>query len=83
MGVSLTAEDCLNYGDDCEGNVEYRMPLSGTGRSFPRCDHHWELRLKEQDEINEKYAPNSDVPPSWFEPSYGGMNEYGERWDED
>ena len=41
--------ECLDgHADDpCEGDVEYRMPLSATGRSFPRCDKHWEARLVE------------------------------------
>ena len=46
---------CLEHSDDCSGAVEYRMPLSSTGRAFPRCDHHWELRLVEQERINETY----------------------------
>ena len=35
--------------------VEYRMALSMTGRSFPRCDKHWQQRLDEQERINERY----------------------------
>jgi hypothetical protein len=37
--------ECLDAGredDPCEGAVEYRHALSGTGRSFPRCARHWE-----------------------------------------
>ena len=75
--------ECMQKGDDCKGAVEYRMPLSGSGKSFPRCDFHWEKRLEVQDEINEKYAPDSDVPPVGFNASWGGVNEYGERWDDD
>lgn len=66
---------CLEHSDDCQGTVEYRMPLSGTGRAFPRCDYHWELRLDRQQSLNEY---NSPTPPSWFDPSYAG-----EHWDED
>ena len=61
--------------DPCEGEVEFRMPLSSTGRSFPRCEKHWERRLAEQDRINDRYPV---LPPSDFDPSYAG-----ERWDED
>ena len=72
--------ECLNrYGnaepDECRGGVEYRMALSGTGRSFPRCDKHWQQRLAEQDRINERY-PDSPNPPADFDPAYAG-----ESWD--
>ena len=73
----LQAEDCLDHDDDCSGSVEFRMALSGTGRSFPRCDHHWEERLEEQERINDRY-PDSPVAPDWFDESYAG-----ERWDEE
>ncbi len=74
---------CLERGADhmqteCEGPVELRMPLSGTGVSFPRCDRHWELRLTEQARIDRLYAPNSDVPPPDFDPTYTG-----ESWEEE
>lgn len=62
----------------CSGTVEYRYPLSDTGKSFPRCDAHWDERLKKQEEINQRYAPFSDVPPAGFDPYYAG-----EHWDED
>lgn len=70
--------ECLEGGEGCQGEVEYRMALSGTGKSFPRCDLHWEKRLDEQDRINRMYAPDSDVPPFGFDPTYAG-----ERWEED
>lgn len=79
----LTAEDCLDYhngGDDgaeCKGKVEYRMSLTGTGTSIPRCDGHWDKRLKLQDEINDRY-PDSPLPPAWFDPM-----DAGEHWDSD
>lgn len=74
----LTHEDCLESGredDPCKGATEYRMALSGTGRSFPRCDHHWDKRLKIQDEINQRYPEH---PPSDWSPL-----DAGEHWDED
>lgn len=75
--------ECLDAArGDCTGAVEYRPSLSGTGTPIPRCDHHWELRLDEQDAINERY-PDSDLPPAWFHAGPGGTNEYGERWDDD
>lgn len=66
---------CLDSGPDCAGAVEYRMPLSGTGRSFPRCDSHWEERLRVQDGINRRYPAQ---PPSDWDPAHAG-----EHWDED
>jgi hypothetical protein len=68
---------CLDEGDggQCDGPVEYRMALSGTGKSFPRCDRHWDKRLEKQEEINERYPT---LPPADFDPAYAG-----ERWEED
>jgi hypothetical protein len=63
---------------ECSGPVEYRDPLSGTGKSFPRCASHWAKRLEKQEEIVRKYAPFSDVPPAGFDPTYAG-----ERWDDE
>jgi len=51
------------------------MPLSGTGKAFPRCDKHWEQRLDKQEDINRRYPVNA---PQDFDPSYAG-----EHWDED
>lgn len=59
----------------CAGKVEYRFALSSTGRSFPRCDYHWEKRLNVQEEINRKYPTHQ---PADFDPLYAG-----ERWDEE
>jgi hypothetical protein len=61
----------------CEGAVEPREALSATGRSFPRCDRHWNDRLNKQVEIDARY-PDSPVPPPGFDPAYAG-----ERWDDD
>lgn len=73
-----TAEpvECIdNYLDTCEGAVEYRMALSGTGISYPRCDKHWSVRLDAEEKLRERYPV---MQPSDFDPSYAG-----ERWDED
>ena len=67
--------ECLNSNSDCEGAVEYRYPLSGSMKSYPRCDHHWAERLKLQEQINRRYPASQ---PSDFDPSYAG-----ERWDDD
>jgi hypothetical protein len=69
--------ECLEAGPECRGKVEFRMPLSGTGRAFPRCDHHWEKRLDTQERINRNY-PDSPIAPAWFDPTAAG-----EHWDED
>ena len=76
-GHPVGEPECLDAGPDCKGPVEYRHALSGTGRSFPRCDHHWSLRLDAQERINRDY-PDSPIAPSWFDESAAG-----ERWDED
>lgn len=60
----------------CAGQVEYRMPLSGTGRAFPRCEAHWEKRLDEQARIQRTYG--GACAPRGFDPAYAG-----EHWDED
>jgi hypothetical protein len=69
--------ECLDdVGDEtCEGDVEYRMPLSASGKPFPRCDKHWAERLETQQGINERYPHNQ---PSDFDPSYAG-----ESWGEE
>lgn len=68
--------ECLDsHHCDCAGAVEYRMPLTETGKSYARCDHHWSLRLDEQERLREY---QSDSPPAWFDESYAG-----EHWDED
>lgn len=74
---ALDASECLNYGDDCQGTVDYRTPLSGTGKSFPRCDGHWSERLDRQAEIDRRY-PDSPFPPADFDPAYAG-----ESWGDD
>lgn len=76
MTEPLTCLDALNM-EECSGPVEYRMPLSGTGRSFPRCDGHWEKRLDKQEEIDARY-PDSPFAPAGFDEAYAG-----ERWNDD
>lgn len=71
--------ECLDRGDstECGGTVEYRTALSATGKSFARCEVHWDLRLIEQERINEEH-PDSPVAPDWFDES-----NIGERWDDE
>lgn len=63
---------CLDGPNGCEGEVEFRMPLSGTGKSFARCEKHWDERLDKQDEFNRKQRDAMQV--DWMDA--------GERWDE-
>ena len=68
----------------CDGQIEYRDALSGTGRRFPRCDRHWSKRLEEQDRINSEYgSPDSDIGPSHWNDSDDGGPLYSEVWDDD
>ena len=49
--------ECLDHGTwPCEGKVEYRMSMSPSGRSFPRCDRHRAKRLDFEQETTEKYT---------------------------
>jgi hypothetical protein len=69
---------CIDaHGPDspCSGMVEYRMPLSGTGLPFPRCDRHWSVRLDREEVIRGRYPRNA---PADFDPAFAG-----ERWEED
>lgn len=59
----------------CAGAVDYRLPLTASGRAFPRCGKHWEARLDEQERINRKYPT---MVPADFDPL-----DAGERWDEE
>lgn len=48
---------CLDhYRGPCEGEVQYRIAMSGTGRSFPRCEHHFDLRWQTQQRISRDYG---------------------------
>ena len=71
----LTLDPCLDGPEGCSGPVRYRTPLSGTGRSFPRCRWHWAARLDLQAGIDARY-PDQATPPAGFDPSYAG-----ESWD--
>ena len=70
------ARECLDdHLGSCTGRIEYRYPLSPSGHSRPRCDHHWDMRLEAQAKIDRRYPPH---PPADFDPSYAGEN-----WDEE
>lgn len=55
---------CLDGPRGCVGAVEHRMPLSGTGRAFPRCDAHWDARLDRHQADQERDANARRV--DWF-----------------
>jgi hypothetical protein len=76
--MAADAPECLDgLKSACAGEVEYRMPLSATGVSFPRCEKHWNERLDLQEKLNRDW-PDSPIPPAWFDPTYAG-----ERWNEE
>jgi hypothetical protein len=64
---------CPDADEGCRGAVELRMALSG--KAFPRCDRHWEERVKTQEQINERYPAQA---PADFDPLFAG-----ERWEEE
>ena len=72
--------ECLEDGDDpedqCLGEVAYRS--TGHGRAFPRCERHWDERLKREEKIIDKYNPFGSFPPLGFD-----LGDAGERWEED
>lgn len=67
---------CLDDRNDgtCQGTVYY-FTLDGL-QSWPRCSKHFDERMERRENSIEKYA-NSDIAPSWFDPSAAG-----ESWDE-
>lgn len=70
--------ECIDgYGPDdssCSGPIEYRMALSGTGQSYPRCDGHWERRVDREQEIRQRYPEHA--PSDW------SPYDAGEAWGE-
>jgi hypothetical protein len=68
---------CVDRGgaEPCAGEVEYRTtPDRADGKPFPRCEHHFDLRMRSVERNLELQSP---VRPAWFDESYAG-----ERWDE-
>ena len=79
----LDAEDCLDFHQgDCSGEVEYRMPMSPTGKSFPRCAHHMEIRWETQERLSRDYG----VPLVYDGADAGDPFAYGDpyiEWNEE
>lgn len=67
--VPLPTEECLQFGEDCSGPVDFHS-VDGN-RAWPRCEYHFAERLKRYENSIERYA-NSDVEPEWFDPSFAG-----------
>lgn len=74
LSVESVALECIDgFGEDgCRGAVEYRTPLSGSGRPFPRCEKHWEARLGREEELRRRYP---ERPPHDWSPL-----DAGESW---
>lgn len=67
---------CLQEGPDCNGPVQFHWtPDREDGKAFPRCEHHFHLRLEQAEEHNRKYPK---LQPADFDPSYAG-----EVWSEE
>ncbi len=76
--IPTDAEECIDYDPDtCRGEVEPWNPGYGH-RSFMRCRHHGEERIRRYEESELERCAHSDVAPSWFDPTIAG-----ERWDDD
>ena len=56
--------------ENCEGQIE-------THKNKARCKFHADKYWDDVNQINHDY-PDSDIPPSWFDPTLAG-----ERWDDD
>lgn len=72
--------ECIGSRDGkCAGETFERYSLSGSGMTFPRCDHHYDEYVAETqprlDAIRRRYPEQA---PADFDPMYAG-----ERWDDD
>ncbi|ORX19440.1 hypothetical protein [Mycobacterium xenopi] len=72
-------DECLDGPQDCEGETFPRLALSGSGESYPRCDHHYALYVERLQPVMDDIARRYPVmaPPD-FDPYYAG-----ESWEED
>lgn len=60
----------------CGGEVQEYWSRSGYTKAA-RCEVHWIRHNEILDGVARRY-PDSDVPPSWFDPTYAG-----EHWNDD
>lgn len=70
-----TFEDCLGSGE--HGGEVFYGPSSTGATSYVMCEAHRAERMERTMAIRQRY-PDSDVAPSWFDPTYAG-----ERWNDD
>jgi len=79
MRMDIGDEMCIDFveEDPCKGPIEFHSVDPGRTQAWPRCEKHWAKRLARRENSMEKYE-NSDVVPSWFDPTFAG-----ERWEED
>lgn len=77
MTINEQLLECIDSWEDdpCEGTVEYRMALSATGQSYPRCDSHWQHRYDYEMALRRRYPVTA---PADFDPL-----DAGEAWGED
>lgn len=71
---TLTFDDCNwrgMYGNTCGGTVEYRLPMSPTGISYPGCDDCFDARWTEQERITRTYG----VPLTYYGNDVDGWND--------
>lgn len=76
-GINSDIDTLYLFKLSSSGMVEYHSVDPGVAKPFPRCEHHWARRLEAREKSIERYE-NSDVPPSWFDPTFAG-----ESWDGD
>lgn len=73
----LDPEDCLDFHlGDCEGEVEYRIPMSPSGKSFPRCEKHMSDRWATQERLTRDYG----VPLTYDGSDSGDPFAYGDPY---
>jgi hypothetical protein len=90
MTLKMNAQECIDFmpadpidyhPDTCEGDVFYHSALSGSGLRYARCEKHFDEYVErvqpKLDEIAERY-PDTELAPSWFDPTYAG-----ESWNDD
>jgi hypothetical protein len=59
----------------CNGTVYEYDALSGSGFTYPRCEHHYETYRNRLQPTMDRWR-DSEQPPHWFDPEYAG-----EVWD--
>lgn len=72
---TLNITDCLDYDPSdfisCSPDVEYRMAMSPTGISYPRCGFHYDQRWETQERLTRDYG----VPLTYYGNDRDGWND--------